>query len=85
MHVSSLPSTDSHSNAENSQNSEDLISGTVISIDESSPNVSLQNGEKLDSNWSSQDQEHPEEDEKKEGVSELVNIWNKKTTEVLDV
>ena len=85
MHVSSLPSTDSHSNAENSQNSEDLISGTVISIDVSSPNVSLQNGEKLDSNWSSQDQEHPEEDEKKEGVSELVNIWNKKTTEVLDV
>ena len=85
MHVSSLPSTDSHSNAENSQNSEDLISGTVISIDESSPNVSLQNGEKLDSNWSSQDQEHPGEDEKKESVSELVNIWNKKTTEVLDV
>ena len=85
MHVSSLPSTDSHSNAENSQNSEDLISGTVISIDESSPNVSLQNGEKLDSNWSSQDQEYPEEDEKKESVSELVNIWNKRTTEVLDV
>lgn len=85
VHVSSLPSTDSHSNAENSQNSEDLISGTVISIDESPPNVSLQNGEKLDSNWSSQDQEHPEEDEKKESVSELVNIWNKKTTEVLDV
>ena len=85
VHVSSLPSTDSHSNAENSQNSEDLISGTVISIDESPPNVSLQNGEKLDSNWSSQDQEHPEEDERKESVSELVNIWNKKTTEVLDV
>ena len=85
VHVSSLPSTDSHSDAENSQNSEDLISGTVISIDESPPNVSLQNGEKLDSNWSSQDQEHPEEDEKKESVSELVNIWNKRTTEVLDV
>ena len=85
VHVSSLPSTDSHSNAENSQNSEDLISGIVISIDESPPNVSLQNGEKLDSNWSSQDQEHPEEDEKKESVSELVNIWNKRTTEVLDV
>ena len=85
MHVSSLPSTDSHSNAENSQNSEDLISGTVISIDESSPNVSLQNGEKLDSNWSSQDQEHPEEDEKKESASELVNICNKRTTEVIDV
>ena len=85
MHVSSLPSTDSHSNAENSQNSEDLISGTVISIEESSPNVSLQNGEKLDSNCSSQDQEHPEEDEKKESVSELVNIWNKRTTEVIDV
>ena len=85
VHVSSLPSTDSHSNAENSQNSEDLISGTVISIDESPPNVSLQNGEKLDSNWSSQDQEHPEEDEKKESVSELVTIWNKRTTEVIDV
>ena len=85
MHVSSLPSTDSHSNAENSQNSEDLISATVISIDESPPKVSLQNGEKLDSNYSSQDQEHPEEDEKKESVSELVNIWNKKTTEVIDV
>lgn len=85
MHVSSLPSTDSHSNAENSQNSEDLTSATVISIDESPPKVSLQNGEKLDSNYSSQDQEHPEEDEKKENVSELVNIWNKKTIEVIDV
>ena len=83
IQVSSLPSKDSQRHAENSQNLKDLISAPTTSILESHASVPLHGEEHLESNDGSQ--VHAEEGKQRENVSELVNIWNSRTTEVSDV
>lgn len=83
LQISSLPPTSAARDAENSENSNDLNSSPTASTYENHANAPLQGAEHVESNDRSQ--EHAEEDGKRENVSDLVNIWNRRTTEVCDI
>ena len=63
--------------SENSKNSKDS------NADLTAGNANVQKNGHVESNDRSQ--VHPEEEEKRETVSDLVNAWNNRTAEVLDV
>ena len=79
LQLSSGPSLDAAEHSENSKNSEDLNADPTAS----DANVPQQKNGHVESNDRSQ--VHAEEEEKRETVSDLVDTWNNRTAEVLDV
>ena len=83
VQITSMPAPDVTKDDDNSKNSKDLISEPTASTQESHANFPLQGEEHVESN--DRLQVHAEEQEKREHVSDLVNIWNRRTSEVIDI
>ena len=79
LQLSSGPSQDAAECLENSKNSKD----SNVDLTASNENISQQKNGHVESNHRSQ--VHAEENGERETVSDLVNAWNNRTTEVLDV